>query len=56
MIVPSSSDSGKADVADWVFERGPAELKAAMKSAQKKREQSEVGVSTCIDDIDCPHL
>ena len=29
-------------VADWVFERSPAELKRAVQDAQRKREQSQV--------------
>lgn len=34
-------DSG-AEVAEWVFERSPAELKSAVMAARRKREQSEV--------------
>lgn len=34
-------DSG-AEVAEWVFERSPAELKSAVMAARRKREQSEM--------------
>jgi hypothetical protein len=43
VLVPPKTESGGGGVADWVFRRSPAELKADMISAQKRREQSEVG-------------
>lgn len=38
--MPSASDPG--EVPEWVFKRSPAELKAAMQAAQRRREQDEV--------------
>ncbi len=42
VLVPPKTDSGGGGVADWIFKRTPAELRAEMVSAQKKREQREV--------------
>lgn len=41
-VLLPSAPNGREEVADWVFKRTPAELKAAMLEARRKREQSEV--------------
>lgn len=44
-VVLPAGPEGTEQVQDWVFKRTPAELKAAMQEAKRKREQSEVSSS-----------
>ena len=43
VLIPTDVD---ASVPDWVFERSPAELKAAVAAARRRREQGEVSPVT----------
>lgn len=42
--MPGQTGAG-GEVPDWVFKRTPAELKAAMQAAQRKRQQDEVSTA-----------
>ena len=49
-----ASGAGDDSVADWVYQRSPAELKEALLAARKKREQSEVSWPETLAISACP--